>query len=185
MTLSHGGNAAKTSNERQPASGWQRGFAAAVESQRTIIRRDLESQLGRILKLIKRLRSQERGIRLGGDMQKDAAKTVENEVGGWPGVTVEAHSRGAGRQFRYGKIELGHLHGDSVGDLPFPKKVHDELLAQGRASTHPPLPNSGWVRRRIESPEDVTELIQLFRLNYERAKAREERRAGRVEGGEG
>lgn len=118
-------------------------------------------------------------------MQIDAAKTIENEVGGWPGVTVEPHTRGVGRQFRYGKIELGHLHGDSLGDLPFPKKVHDELLAEGRASVHPPLPDSGWVRRSIESLEDVSELVELFRLNYERAKARDERRAERVEGAEG
>ena len=50
------------------------------------------------------------------------------------------------------------------------------VIAQGRASVHPPLPDSGWVRRRMEGPEDVTEVIELFRMNYDRAKARDERR---------
>lgn len=151
-----------------------------VKTLRRSRREDWPGRIPKLLKDIKRLRSKKRSIRAGGGMQKDAAKTIENEVGGWPGVTVEDHSRGVGRRFLYGKIELGHLHGDRAGDLPFPKKVHDELLAQGRASVHPPLPDSGWVRRSIESPEDVTELIELFRLGYERAKSREERRAGRT-----
>jgi hypothetical protein len=42
---------------------------------------------------------------------------------------------------------------------------------------HPPLPASGWVRRRMDSPEDAEAVIDLFRMNYERAKARAERRS--------
>lgn len=116
-------------------------------------------------------------------MSENVAKTVQSEVGGWPGVTVEPHTRGVGLQFRYGRIELGHLHGDHLADLPFPRRVHDELIAEGRASTHPPLPNSGWVRRTIESPDDVPEVIELFRLNYERARDREERRSREARSG--
>jgi hypothetical protein len=72
-------------------------------------------------------------------------------------------------------VELGHLHGDSFADLPFPKKVRDELIAEGRASAHPPLPDSGWVRRRMEGPGDAEAVIGLFRMNYDRVKARAER----------
>lgn len=118
-------------------------------------------------------------------MLKDAAKTIESEVGGWPGVTVEPHTRGVGLQFRYGRIELGHLHGDSLADLPFPRRVRDDLISAGRASVHPPLPDSGWVRREMESPEDVGEVVELFRINYERARDRQERRAREAEGGAG
>lgn len=116
-------------------------------------------------------------------MSEGAARTINAEVGGWPGVAVEPHSRGVGLQFRYGRVELGHLHGDNVADLPFPRRVHDELIAEGRASIHPPLPNSGWVRRRMDGPDDVAEVIELFRLNYERASSREVRRAREAEGG--
>lgn len=108
-------------------------------------------------------------------MNDEPLASIEREVLGWPGVTTGDTGRG-GLQFSYGRVELGHLHGNSFADLPFPKKVRDELIAQGRASVHPPLPNSGWVRRRMEGPEDVAEVIELFRMNYDRAKTRGERR---------
>jgi hypothetical protein len=97
--------------------------------------------------------------------------TMEREVKSWPGVTTGDTGRGS-LQFSYGRVELGHLHGSSFADLPFPKKVRDELIAQGRASVHPPLPESGWVRRRMDSPEDAGAVVELFRMNYERAKER-------------
>ncbi len=109
-------------------------------------------------------------------MENGTAKEIEREVLGWPGVTTGDTGRG-GLQFSYGRVELGHLHGNSFADLPFPKKIRDELIAEGRASVHDPLPDSGWVRHRMEGPEDVTEVIELFRMNYDRAKARAERRA--------
>src|SRR3712207_3978150 len=93
---------------------------------------------------------------------------IEREVKSWPGVTTGDTGRG-GLQFSYGRVELGHLHGSSFADLPFPKKVRNKLIAQGRASVHPPLPDSGWVRRRMEGPDDAEAVIELFRMNYERA----------------
>ena len=103
---------------------------------------------------------------------------IGREVESWPGVSAGETERG-GPGFYYGRVELGHLHGDTAADLPFPKKVRDRLIAEGRASGHPPLPESGWVRRRMSGPEDAEAVVALFRENYERARAREERRAGR------
>jgi hypothetical protein len=111
-------------------------------------------------------------------MNHEPLTTIEREVASWPGVSTGDTGRG-GLQLNYGKVELGHLHGSSFADLPFPKKVRDQLIAQGRASVHDPLPNSGWVRRRMYAPEDVEAVIGLFRMNYDRARARDERRAGR------
>lgn len=102
--------------------------------------------------------------------------SIEREVKGWPGVIIGDTGRGRLR-FSYGRVELGHLHGNSFADLPFPKKVRDELVSGGRASVHPPLPNSGWVRRSMQTPEDVREVVELFRINYERAKEKAERHA--------
>ena len=111
-------------------------------------------------------------------MNDEPLAAIEREVKSWPGVSTGDTGRG-GLRFNYGKVELGHLHGSSFADLPFPKKVRDELIAEGRASVHPPLPDSGWVRRKMNGPEDVTGVIGLFRMNYDRAKARAERRAER------
>ncbi len=111
-------------------------------------------------------------------MNDEPLARVEREVEDWPGVTTGDTGRG-GLQFSYGRVELGHLHGSSFADLPFPKKVRDELIAQGRASVHPPLPESGWVRRRMDGPGDAEAVIGLFRMNYDRAKARAERQTER------
>ena len=101
-------------------------------------------------------------------MNDELLAEIEREVKSWPGVTSGDTGRG-GLQYSYDRAELGYLHGSSFADLPFPKKVRNELIAQGRASVHPPLPDSGWVRRRMDGPDDAEAIIELFRMNYERA----------------
>jgi Family of unknown function (DUF5519) len=94
----------------------------------------------------------------------------------WPGVERAPHRFG-GIEFRLDKRELGHLHGDALVDLPFPRKVRDELVATGRARPHHVLPDTGWVSFSIKSPDDVEPAIALFRLAYERAVAARTRAA--------
>ena len=98
------------------------------------------------------------------------AERISREVLSWPGVTVEPHRFG-GVEFRLGKRELGHLHGDYLADLPFPVRVRKELVAQGRAMVHHILPDSGWVSYPIRDERAVPGAIALFRLSYERATA--------------
>jgi hypothetical protein len=105
----------------------------------------------------------------------DVADRIAEQVLSWGGVTAHAHRFG-GVEFRLGKRELGHLHGDRLADLPFPRRVRDELVAAGRARPHHVLPESGWVSRTIAGPEDVDEVVALFRLGYDRAVAAERRR---------
>jgi hypothetical protein len=93
------------------------------------------------------------------------------EVGSWNGVASYPHRFG-GVEFRCGRVELGHIHGDSFADLPFPMKTHDELLSEGRAEPHHVLPNSGWVTKRISNDSDIDDVITLFRLNFERIATR-------------
>lgn len=97
----------------------------------------------------------------------DIARAIIAEVSSWPGVAAQPHRFG-GVEFSINHREIGHLHGDRLADLPFPMRVHDELVASGRAQPHHVLPESGWVSRRIRGPDDVTEVVALFRLNYER-----------------
>src|SRR5512134_351404 len=79
----------------------------------------------------------------------------------WPGVTAEAHRFG-GVEFRLGRRELGHLHGDRLADIPFPKRVRDELLKAGRVRPHHVLPQSGWATRTIGSEEDADDVVALL-----------------------
>ena len=98
------------------------------------------------------------------------SKRIAAAVMAWAGVERAPHRFG-GIEFRLGRRELGHLHGDALVDLPFPRKVRDKLVAAGRARPHHALPDSGWVSFRIESPDDVDSAIALFRLAYDRAVA--------------
>jgi hypothetical protein len=96
-----------------------------------------------------------------------AADRIMEAVGSWDGVEVAPHRFG-GIEFRLGRRELGHLHGDRIADLPFPRRVRDELIAAGRARPHHVLPDTGWVTAPID-PSDVGAIIDLFWISYERA----------------
>ena len=99
------------------------------------------------------------------------ADRIAREVMSWPNVTSEPHRFG-GVEFRVGRRELGHLHGDRLADLPFPVAVRDRLVREGKAELHHILPESGWVSKRIRSDDDVADVIALFRLNYDRGESR-------------
>ncbi|HEY7289145.1 MAG TPA: luciferase family protein [Vicinamibacterales bacterium] len=98
---------------------------------------------------------------------KNAASQIRQAVESWPGVTVAPHRFG-GLEFRVARREIGHLHGDSLADLPFPIKVRERLVAEGRARPHHVLPETGWVSVPIRNTEDVDRAIELFRLAYDR-----------------
>jgi hypothetical protein len=92
---------------------------------------------------------------------------IGREIASWPEVTVAPHRFG-GIEFRRGRRELGHLHGSHLADLPFPVRVREQLVREGRAEPHHIMRESGWVSRRIRGEEDVAVVVELFRLNYER-----------------
>lgn len=100
-----------------------------------------------------------------------ARARIEAAVLGWEGVSAHPHRFG-GVEFRFGKVELGHLHGDRLADLPLPTKIRNQLVEEGRALPHHVLPDSGWISRWIEDASDVDDVIALFRLNYDRLVSR-------------
>jgi hypothetical protein len=109
---------------------------------------------------------------------EDIVARIRSEVASWEGVSVHPHRFG-GIEFRLGGRELGHLHGQRWVDLPFPRKIRDMLVETGRARPHHVLPHTGWVSRQIRTDEDVDDVVELFRLSYERARvARNVRESG-------
>lgn len=99
------------------------------------------------------------------------SEKIEQEVLGWAGTEVRPH-RFNGVEFRVNGHEIGHLHGDRLADLPFPRRVREELVADGKARLHHVLPQTGWVSYPIRGEEDIEGALELFRRNYERLTAR-------------
>ncbi len=96
------------------------------------------------------------------------ADLVTAEVTSWPGVTASGHRFG-GVEFRLGRRELGHLHGDRIADIPFPRALRDRLMSEGRVQRHRVLPDSGWASRPMRTEEDARDVVALLRMNYDRA----------------
>lgn len=103
---------------------------------------------------------------------RSASRQIVDEVTSWPGVTAVLGSRGE-LSLRHGRREIGHLHGDRAAHFGFPKSVGAELKAQGRIGPHPAFPDKvAWGARRIAGEDDIRDVIELMRLNYERAGVR-------------
>ena len=109
---------------------------------------------------------------------KGAQKTIEDTVALWEGVEAHPHRFG-GREFRLGTREIGHIHGDRLVDLPFPTRVHEELVSRGEAERHHVLPDSGWVSFYIRTEENVKSTIELLERSYGLALEQKARRETR------
>ena len=107
---------------------------------------------------------------------EDIRESIEREVASWEGVTVHPHRFG-GAEFRLGKRELGHLH-DTWADLPFTARIREMLIQTGRAEPHK-FNVRGWVSRDLDG-----EVVELFRLSYERARVAQNVRDSRDQLGE-
>jgi len=100
-----------------------------------------------------------------------AQRRIVEAAGQWAEVEIKPHRYG-GLEFRLGRRELGHIHGDRLLDIPFPKRVRDELVACGDAEPHHVLPNSGWVSVFLRAEEDVPRAISLLERSFSLAAAR-------------
>src|SRR5690242_4230274 len=99
-----------------------------------------------------------------------ASEQITDEVTGWPGVEAGPGRRGE-FAFKVGRREIGHLHGDHAAHFAFPKDVWVQLREEGRIVDHPVFPGKvGRAARRIESDDDVRDVIAMMRLNYERMR---------------
>ena len=108
---------------------------------------------------------------------------VRRELLAHPGVTEAAHRFG-GVVFHLRGHELGHLHGERLADLPLPAHLREELVASGRVTPDHVAPDSAWVSRSVEGPEDVAEVVELFRMSYEHAAAQPAQAGHQEEGQE-
>lgn len=99
----------------------------------------------------------------------NAQERITQAVTAWQGVSTQPHRFG-GVEYVIGKREIGHIHGNYLVDIPFPKKVRDEIVAAGRAAPHHILPETGWVSFYLRREEDVAQAIALLFESYQIAQ---------------
>src|SRR4051794_32645056 len=95
-------------------------------------------------------------------------RQVSDEVRSWPGIAAGPGRRGE-YAFKLAGREIGHLHGDRSAHFSFPPDVWKALKEEGRIVEHPVFPDRvGPAARQMRSADDVRDVIELMRLNYER-----------------
>lgn len=97
---------------------------------------------------------------------RGASKQITDTLLTWDGIESHPHRFG-GTEFRLGRREIGHIHGESLVDIPLPKKIRDEIVAAGEAQPHHILPESGWVSFYLKVDGDVQKAIDLLNRSYQ------------------
>ena len=102
---------------------------------------------------------------------KSYSEQITKAVTAWPGVEAGYGQRGEWGFSVDGK-QIGHLHGDRVAHFGFPRDVGTELREAGRVCPHPVNRHSPKMAARdLVTDDDVRDVIELMRLNYDRVTA--------------
>jgi luciferase-like monooxygenase len=97
---------------------------------------------------------------------RGSSKQIVDTLLTWEGIEAHPHRFG-GTEFRIGKREIGHIHGDSLVDIPFPKKIRDAIVAAGEAQPHHVLPETGWISFYLKQEGDIQKAIDLLKRSYQ------------------
>jgi Ni,Fe-hydrogenase I large subunit len=90
---------------------------------------------------------------------------IIQKVTTWPQVKSQSHQFG-GVEFNVGKVEIGHIHGDTLLDIPYTRAIRDILVRSGETQPHHVLPESGWTSFHLHHDSDVAHALKLLRLSY-------------------
>ncbi len=107
------------------------------------------------------------------------SQTIDAAVRSWAGVSAHPHRYG-GTEYRLGKREIGHIHGERLVDVPFTKKARDRAILEGKAEPHHLLPETGWVSIWLKSEENVRDAIHLLEESYNAAREQVRNRQARA-----
>ena len=96
----------------------------------------------------------------------NAQKIITQTLLSWEGVSTSPHRFG-GVEYLLGTRELGHIHGDYLVDIPFPKKIREEIVSAKLAEPHHILPHTGWISFYLREDGDIQKAIELLHRSYE------------------
>jgi hypothetical protein len=101
----------------------------------------------------------------------ERAGRIWGAVTAWPGITTASGEYGE-TDFLVNGRSIGHVHGGHQADIPFPRRIRDELVAAGRTGPHHVHPDSGWTTLYSRTDADTDQAIELLRINYDRITQR-------------
>ena len=90
---------------------------------------------------------------------------IEIVVANWDAVEVYPHRFG-GREFSLMNREFGHIHVHGIVDIPFSRKIRDQLIADGMATRHHFLPETGWVTVPVDESTELEQVLKILRFSY-------------------
>lgn len=115
-----------------------------------------------------------------GDMGQ-VASSIINEIKQWQGVIIRPHPYG-GFQFKIHGVDVGHVHGDSLVDLPMSPHMRQQISSMKKETNNNRgnrLPDyhiyreTGWIAYYLNNDvQDLSTLIQDFKSQYERIRFR-------------
>jgi Luciferase len=106
------------------------------------------------------------------DETRSPSEQITDTVTAWPGVVAGYGKRGEW-SFTVSTHEVGHLHGDGAAHFAFGKDLGTSLRERGMVVDHPVFPGkNAMAARAIRTQEDVDQVIELMRINYDRILAR-------------
>jgi len=105
-----------------------------------------------------------------------AKEKIDRAMKKYDGVTREIHRFG-GTEYKLGKREIGHIHGNHLVDIPFPIRIRNEIIKNGEAQPHHILPESGWVSVYLKNEKDVETAINLLNRSYNLAIEQKKKRS--------
>ena len=104
--------------------------------------------------------------------RRTPSQQITDTVTAWPGVEAGYGKRGEW-SFTVSGHEVGHLHGDRAAHFALGRDLGEGLRKRGMVGDHPVFPGkTAMAARSIETQEDVDEVIEMMRLNYDRIVAR-------------
>jgi hypothetical protein len=96
---------------------------------------------------------------------RDDVQQIVNTVSGWDGIERLPHRFG-GVEFSLNGVEVGHIHANGMVDIPFTRRIREQLVDAGEAGLHHLLRESGWITFYVRRPEDIEQAVKLYRLSY-------------------
>ncbi|WP_190811446.1 luciferase family protein [Flagellimonas sp. S3867] len=89
---------------------------------------------------------------------------IDSEISALHGITKGRHLFGS-IEWRYKNRPIGHIHGNTIVDILFPKETKNLLIQQGRVQRHKYI-KSG-ISLHIKSQSDVMLAIDLLKKSYQ------------------